>query len=158
MAVAGKVYAQKVSSGSTVQSVVEALQSKITLDPPSGVSCSEDDIKITCIADVAGVTFTHSTYLANASALHEAINAEYSDGEARTTLALNQTDYTPTSWSAYSGALSDAITVEVDIEHVNQDNADYAVSTLASAKSALVLDPTPSIISTSTRFISSSNS
>ncbi len=150
MAVAGKLYSQKVSSGSIVQSVVEALRSSITADAPSGVSCSEDDIKITCIADVAGATFPHSAYLANASALHEAINAEYSDGEARTTLALNQTDYTPASWAAESGALDAAISTEADIVSVNQANLDNAVSDLASAKAALVLDPTPSIISTST--------
>lgn len=39
---------------------------------------------------------------------------------------------------------------EADIVSVNQANLDNAVSDLASAKAALVLDPTPSIISTST--------
>lgn len=158
MAVAGKVYSQKVSSGSTIQSVVEALQSKITLDPPSGVSCSEDDIKITCIADVAGATFTHSAYLANASALHEAINAEYSDGEARTTLALNQTDYTPVSWTSYYWALGQAMDMEADYENVIQENLNYALINLNNAIAALILDPTPSIISTSTGVVAGSNS
>ena len=44
------------ATGATVQNVVEGLQP--LADANSSVTCSEDDLKVTCTADVAGTAFT----------------------------------------------------------------------------------------------------
>ena len=52
-------YNYTVSMGDTVQTVVEALQ--LLMDANTDVTCSEDDVIITCTADLAGTAFTYGT-------------------------------------------------------------------------------------------------
>ena len=71
------------------------------------------------------------------TALTAAINVEYSDGAARTTNALTQADYTAASWTAYTVAITAAITVEADA-NATQVAVDAAAAAIGTAKAALV--------------------
>jgi hypothetical protein len=71
------------------------------------------------------------------TALTAAINAEYSDGASRTTLALTEADYTTASWTTYTNAIAAAIVVEAD-EEATQTEIDDATALIGTTKAALV--------------------
>ena len=50
----------------TIQQVVEALQP--IMDANTDVTCTEDDVKVTCIADVAGTAFTYNATVVDITA------------------------------------------------------------------------------------------
>jgi hypothetical protein len=52
-------YSYLSTDSATIKTIVEDLQGKVNGD--SAVTCTEDDTKITCTADVAGTLFTYST-------------------------------------------------------------------------------------------------
>ena len=52
-------YSTTATESSTVQSIVEALSP--LADASSSVACSEDNLKVTCVASSAGTAFTYST-------------------------------------------------------------------------------------------------
>lgn len=69
--------------------------------------------------------------------LTAAINEEYEDGAARTTLKLTQADYTTDSWLAYTNAISAAITLEGTGE-VTQQQIDDAIIAIGTEKAILI--------------------
>ncbi len=71
--------------------------------------------------------------------LTAAINNEYADGAIRTELKLTQADYTAESWTAYTNAISAAITLE-EAEEVTQEQIDEVISMIVTMKAALVFD------------------
>jgi hypothetical protein len=83
------------------------------------------------------VYFTEPSSAPDKTALTAAINAEYSDGANRTTLALTEADYTSGSWTAYTNAIAAAITVEADAG-ATQTQIDDAAALIGTTKSALV--------------------
>ncbi len=101
------------SSSTTVKNIVETIQP--ALDNHPEVSCTENDVKITCTADVPGVEFLYTAEVVNMTSLYDAINAEYSDGTSRTAYKLTEANYSPASWSAYVQSLTDAILLENDL-------------------------------------------
>jgi hypothetical protein len=93
--------------------------------------------KITCTNDVAGDSTSFSAEIIDKIALSSAIDAEYSDGAARTTLNLNSVSFTPESWLTYSGALDSAISQESNI-HATQTGVDSATTDITTQKNILV--------------------
>lgn len=61
--IGGTTYSFEATSN-TVQSVVEGLQPLI--DANAAVTCTEDDLKVTCVADVPGTEFTYSVSVTEA--------------------------------------------------------------------------------------------
>ena len=72
------------------------------------------------------------------------INAEYADGLARTTLALQEAEYTPISWTLYRAKLLVAEGIEAGGDAMPSGVIDAAIADLAEAKAGLVpvLPPT----------------
>ena len=76
-------------------------------------------------------------YEADKAALTVATDLEYSDGSARTTLKLTQSDYTDESWTAYSNALDSAKTIENNAD-ATQGQVDGAVTSISTSKNNLI--------------------
>jgi 2-phospho-L-lactate guanylyltransferase (CobY/MobA/RfbA family) len=74
---------------------------------------------------------------ADKSALTAAINAEYTDGIARTTYVLISTDYTGASWTAYIGAIAAGVGVEGNGDATPTQISD-AIAAIGTGKAALV--------------------
>ena len=74
---------------------------------------------------------------ADKTGLSAAINAEYSDGAARTTLVLAEGNYTAESWAAYTGAITAAEGIEVD-PNATQTAVDDAEEAIGTTEGALV--------------------
>ncbi|MDD3302292.1 MAG: S-layer homology domain-containing protein [Candidatus Gracilibacteria bacterium] len=126
----------KVSSGTTVQEIVEALQPTMST---GSIVCTENGVSITCEGNSDGSTFTYSTQIVDTSALFIAINMEYQDGYSRTTYMLNETDYTSASWSDYVGAIDAAILLESDLNVTSTQISD-AITLIDTKRNALELD------------------
>nr|MDD3720499.1 DUF5011 domain-containing protein [Candidatus Gracilibacteria bacterium] len=100
------------NGGTVVQDILTGLQPSMN---SGAVTCSEDSIKITCTANVAGTPFTYDSTIIDKSSLYITINSEFIDGATRSTYILTQSDYTTTSWDAYIGSINTAIAVESDL-------------------------------------------
>lgn len=111
-----------------------------TLYTATEAGTAEVDVVIT-FADSSTTTVQVSVTAAAApvdkAALTSAIDAEYSDGDARTTYELTEADYTEATWTAYITAISDAITVEENAE-ADQAAVDAAAAAIGTAKGNLV--------------------
>jgi len=96
-------------------------------------------VRVTATNVICGVTGTKDiTVIApDKTALTAAINAEFSDGSARTTYVLTQSDYTSASWANYTSKITAAITVEGDPNSL-QSVIDSAISNISKYKSRLV--------------------
>ncbi|HEX8994110.1 MAG TPA: hypothetical protein VF803_02555, partial [Candidatus Paceibacterota bacterium] len=87
------------------------------------------------ITSAGAAAFADTTV--NKTALTAAINAEYSDGAARTTLILQAADYTLASQQAYITTLDAAIAVEASAT-ATQAQVDAATASIAAVKATLV--------------------
>jgi peptidoglycan hydrolase-like protein with peptidoglycan-binding domain len=108
---------------------------------PSGLltATAVGTVRVTAINVASVVTGTKdiTVLTPDKSALTAAINAEYSDGAARTQLLLTSTDYTSTTWNAYTDAITAAKAVEIDATK-NQPQIDSAKNKIATQKGKLV--------------------
>jgi hypothetical protein len=132
----GTSYSYSTSSSTNEQEIVEAL--KASMDTHSDVSCTENDIKITCTADVAWVAFTYDTEIVDKTPLYDALNAEYSDGASRTTYKLTEANYTPTSWNAYIQSITDGFLLETNLGATSTGITD-AIALIDTRKSELAI-------------------
>ena len=88
-----------------------------------------------------------TVFAADTSALTAAINAEYSDGGARTTHMLTVSDYTNGSWNSYDHALSATAPMIESDPSATQGDITNAVALLASTKSGLVFSGASLLVS-----------
>ena len=72
----------------------------------------------------------------NKAALTAAIDAQYSDGSLRLTLALTEADYTPASWLTYNTAIEVGKTIEAASS--TQEEVNAATAQITSVRAALV--------------------
>ena len=75
------------ATGATVQSIVEGLQPLV--DAHGAVTCSEDDLKVTCTADSAGTAFTFSANTTNKPAVAQVDDVTPSNIEAGDTFTIS---------------------------------------------------------------------
>lgn len=104
------------------------------------ISVAINSTGVAKIIDLGGNTltgiFNHLSSV-DRTALSTAINAEYSDGALRNISVLTSTDYTETTWTAYTNAIAVAREIE-GYEKATQDELDAEISKISTTKSKLV--------------------
>lgn len=130
-------YNYSTTDWTTVKNIVEALQA--SMDTNEAVTCTEDDTKITCTADVAGTAFTYDAEVVDKETLYNTINAEFTDWASRTIYNLTESDYSPATWSAYTTSIASAISLESNLD-ATTTMLDDAIIDISTKKSALELD------------------
>lgn len=147
-------YNYSTTDWTTVKNIVEALQA--SMDANEAVTCTEDDTKITCTADVAWTAFTYDAEVVDKETLYNTINAEFTDWASRTIYKLTESDYSPATWSAYISSIASAISLESNLD-ATTTMLDDAITDISTKKSELQLTNFTNLYNITDNSISDSN-
>jgi hypothetical protein len=134
----GTNYHFAATGGTLIANIVTKITNDVNSNTGSLVTCADNVTKMTCTANTPGITFASSSEVIDKNTLFTTLNAEYSDGSARTALILSEADYSSGSWADYMTAINTAKSVETD-ESATTAQVDSAVAGIATSKAALSL-------------------